>query len=129
MRRISELLLTTSTEYAELLLSVLSTLAGIWLLLPVCHVGFHPWQLKHCIPECWGIMLLLSGLLKLYGVFQAVFRVRQISCGLATLVWLFLAWTFFLSDRPEFGIMAAPLTLVLAIFNALIYIKLWMVTR
>ncbi len=129
MRRLSQLLLHTSTEYAELLLGVISTFTGIWLLFPVCHSGFCQWQLERNVPEYWGTMLLLAGLLKLCGLFWLVFKIRQSSCGIATLVWAFLTLTFFMSDLPEFCVMAAPLTLVLAVFNALIYIKLWMVTR
>lgn len=127
--RLNELLLATSTEYAELLLGVLSTFTGIWLFFPVCHTGFCPWQLERCLPETWGVMLLLSGILKLYGVFSMGRLTRLISAGIATLVWLCLAWTFFLAKQPEFSVMAAPLTTVLCVFNALIYIKLWMVTR
>jgi len=129
MRRLNELLLHTSTEYAELLLGVISTFTGIWLCFPVCHAGFCDWQLQQHVPEYWGVMLLIAGLLKLSGILWLVFKIRQTSCGIATLVWFFLTLTFFMSNRPEFCTMAAPLTLVLAVFNALIYIKLWMVTR
>ena len=128
-RRLNELLLTTSTEYAELLLGVLSTFTGIWLLLPVCHAGFCDWQVQRLIPESWGTMLAIAGVLKLYGVFWSKFKARKSSCFLATLVWTFLMITFFQSGRPEFCVMAAPLTLVLALFNGLIYIKLTVVRR
>lgn len=128
-RRMHELLLLSSTEYTELLLGVISTFTGIWLMCPVCHSGFCDWQVGSRVPESWGIMLILAGSLKLYGVFWNRFKARKSSCFLATLVWLFLTITFFQSERPEFNVMAAPLTTVLALFNALIYIKLWVVRR
>ena len=129
MRRLHELLLNTITEYAELLLGVISTFTGIWLFFPVCHSGFCPWQSTKLIPESWGMMLLAAGLLKLYGVFYQRFKARKASCFTATLVWLFLTTTFLQSQRPEFCTMAAPLTMVLTLFNSLIYIKLGVVKR
>jgi hypothetical protein len=128
-RRLHELLLITSTEYAELLLGVISTFTGIWLFFPVCHSGFCSWQTTKLIPESWGTMLLVAGLLKLYGVFYQKFKARKASCFIATLVWLFLSITFVSSQRPEFCTMAAPLTMVLTLFNGLIYIKLGVVRR
>lgn len=124
VNRLKELLLFTNTEYAELLLGVISTFTGIWLFFPVCHAGFCTWQTAKLIPESWGAMLVTAGTLKLYGVFHLKYKARKYSCFIATLVWLFLTITFFKSQQPEFCTMAAPITSVLTLFNSLIYIKL-----
>lgn len=128
-RRLHELLLITSTEYAELLLGVISTFTGIWLFFPVCHSGFCDWQTANLIPESWAIMLVSAGSLKLFGVFWQKFKARRYSCMIAAIVWTFLAITFVTSKRAEFCTMAAPITMVLAAFNSLIYIKLTGVRR
>lgn len=119
--RLCQLLFKSNTEYAELLLGATSLLMGFWLTLPLVHVSFMPFIVDNGIPELWGAVLMVSGILKLIGVFYEVLLIRKISCMLATLVWLCLTLTLLDVRYPR---IATPAIGVFALFNALIYIKL-----
>lgn len=127
--RIIEVLFRRDTEYAELLLGVLSFLTGVWLFLPYCHSAFCPGWGLDAQPELWGGLLLFTGSTKLIGVFWRLCNLRKLSCMLATIVWLFLATSFMQLPNPALCVIAAPLCFVLGVFNGLIYTKLHLVVQ
>jgi hypothetical protein len=121
MLRLGQLLLKSSTEYAELLLGVVSVTMGIWLMFPYVHPSFTSWGVEHAVPETWGAILIGSGTLKLIGLFTQTFFVRKLSCMIAALVWLMIALSIIHSGDPR---LSPPVIMTFSIFNALIYVKL-----
>lgn len=128
-QRLYELFLLASTEYAELLLGFLSLSMGIWLLVPKTHSVFQPIIINHFGPEVAGLVLTMSGMLKLVGLYRQNFTDRKISCFLASVMWLFLTIAFMQNNVTKFSIVAIPLTIVMSLFNSLIFIKLKVVTK
>jgi len=128
-RRLYEIFLLASTEYAELLLGFLSLSMGIWLLIPKLHSVFQPVIIDHFGPEIAGFVLTVSGVLKLVGLYKQNFVDRKISCFLACVMWLFLTIAFLQNNVTRFSIIAIPLTIVMSLFNALIFIKLKVVSK
>lgn len=129
--RLTETLFQRDTEYAELLLGVLSVLTGIWLFFPYCHLGLClPLQLR-TLPEVCGSLLLFTGGTKLIGVFLGLCKLRKLSCMLATIAWFFIASSFSKASGSanSLCIIATPLSFVLGMFNGLIYTKLYLVEK
>jgi hypothetical protein len=128
-QRLYELFLVSSTEYAELLLGFLSLSTGFWLFLPSVSSVFQPYIIEHFIPQIVGIVLLMSGMLKLVGIYHENFAARKISCFLAAIVWGFLTASFLQLQVTQYNLIALPLTAVMSLFNALIFIKLKVVSK
>lgn len=128
-QRLVFLFFTSNTEFSELILGCISLFTGLWLVLPFCHWIFNSWNVKYNMPEVWGYSLILAGLFKVIGIFAEVSCIRVISALLASIVWMYLtaSWYFGSSELHKLYLLTAPITLVLAIFNIIIYIKLRMV--
>lgn len=80
----------------EFIIGNISFAVGIWLWTPSAHGYFRPGMGLNLLdspnqPELWGIMLLLSGVLKILGTMSGVLLPRRISCFVALFVWSFLA--------------------------------------
>lgn len=128
-RRLFELFFLASTEYAEVLLGFLSLSMGAWLIVPKTHSVFQPIITNHFIPEITGFALAIAGVLKLSGIYKQQVSHRIVSCFIACIMWLFLTIAFAQNQVTKFSIVALPLTITLSIFNALIFIKLKVISK
>lgn len=128
-RRTYELFLLASTEYAEVLLGFLSLSMGIWLLIPSVHTIFQPVIINCFGPEIAGFALVIAGFLKLAGIYLQKIKYRIVSCFLACVMWLFLSIAFAQDQVARLNLVAIPLTLVMSVFNALIFIKLKVISK
>ena len=124
-----ELFLLASTEYAEVLLGFLSLSMGLWLLVPKIHTVFQPIIVDHFGPEIAGFVLAIAGVLKLIGIYKQKVYHRILSCFLACVMWLFLSIAFSQDQVTKLSLVAIPLTLVMSVFNALIFIKLKVLSK
>lgn len=133
LQRIGYIILQSSTEYAEFLLGVISLLTGFWLVLPFCRSHFAASSISSCVkPEIWGALLLFSGAAKFIGVLRTKLGLRQASCFIAMFVWWFVALILASGDDAWSCAQGCPLTPMMAVmglFNALIYIKLRLVSK
>jgi hypothetical protein len=122
--RLCDIILRSNTEYAELLMSVISIISGFWLLTKWADPHFVVWGVSRSFPHMLGILLLLSGLFKFFGVYYSIVSIRKISCFLAALIWGILCITFIRSTVYHNYAISIPITGVLALFNTLTYSKL-----
>jgi len=115
-------LLATETEFAELLMGIISVVIGTWLCTPAAHTGFSDFHVVHKLPEIWGALLVVAGILKLWGVYNSTLPLRKLSCLIATWVWGFVAFSFYQAGLAT--LTGLPLAILMLVFNGLIYIKL-----
>lgn len=130
---LGDMLFRADTEYAELLLGVLSTFTGLWLLVPAYHCGIHESAVCTAVqPEVWGVCLSVAGLTKIIGIWKGKLGTRLFSCKLACFVWLFLCAALLTTNRPLMERLSnplAPITLILALANGAIHLKLGLVRK
>jgi len=120
--RLFHILLATETDFAELLMGLISVVIGVWLITPAAHIGFSTFYVVHMLPEVWGTLLLTAGLLKLGGVYNSKLPLRKLSCLIATWVWGFVAFSFYQAGLAN--LTGLPLAILMLVFNGIIYIKL-----
>ncbi len=123
--KLIHILFGTETEFAEMFMGIVSIVIGIWLWTPAAHPGFSAYNATHMLPEIWGILLIISGTMKLWGIYDSRLAFRKFSCLLATWVWGFVAYSFYrvgVAGLPH--LTGLPLAILMLVFNGLIYIKL-----
>jgi hypothetical protein len=119
--RIFQLLLGSETAFAELLMGVISITFGVWLTTPyaetrvVASLAHSPWL------DRAGYALILSGLVKLIGVYLARPTYRAVSCLLAVMVWAPIGFSMLGGIDP--ARMAATIAIIMVIFNGLVFIR------
>jgi hypothetical protein len=131
-KHLGDVIWRTDTQYTEFVLGILSLLTGIWLCLPISQPNF----IASTVPiphQVWGFMLTVTGVFKFLGVLYPAIGLRIFSSFLATFVWYFLTFTFYGIARKAGYCPATeplmPITVILGSCNALIYIKLKVVSK
>ncbi len=125
---ILDFLLCADTRYAELLLGLISFIVGIWLCTVNAHQVFPLQKVTHHVPELWGIALIISGMLKIVGVFRSGMMLRKVSCLVASFVWIFLTCSFYQATLHSVMLIGI-VTGLMAFYNAVIYIKLSVILK
>lgn len=120
-KRLFQLIFQSSTEYTELMIGIISLIAGLWLFDQSLVMCLPDWMCKNFVPDVWGSLLIFSGFLKILGVWNNVIQCRILSCFIAMIVWLTLGIILVHAAYPR---LIVPVSFTLSLFNALIFMKL-----
>lgn len=98
IRRLREIFVSWRPDFVILILGLMSLTMGIWLIHPTETFGTAVTYsvLEETAAEWfWGSLMILPGVLKIYGTFTEKWSTAKVGCWIGFFVWMFFAISFY----------------------------------